>query len=81
MEGDKGDKTDSDLAFSFNPHPRVEGDSKIKGEQGDKGVSIHTLAWRVTRFCRDVVITHAVSIHTLAWRVTPPKRRRSRKVK
>ena len=35
-------------------------------------VSIHTLAWRVTKMAESCSFVSLVSIHTLAWRVTLP---------
>ena len=36
-------------------------------------ISIHTLAWRVTRELDDMTTRREISIHTLAWRVTGPR--------
>ena len=39
--------------------------------QDQRAISIHTLAWRVTKGDTGESGVQIISIHTLAWRVTP----------
>ena len=70
VEGDAHWAVNCRLLDGFNPHPRVEGDYAMDWLLGERGVSIHTLAWRVTHSEYIQYYRENVSIHTLAWRVT-----------